>query len=197
MDTPPDSQRKAWARLSTLTSFVSRICFFKARCSDSDSVNGFVVIPPAFDFTRVRLGGVKKILSTYLVRRPAPIRNHGRLVVHDPGAIPERGPGAAPKAITQLNDGVAVHPEAIVRIQGILQSHHPVAVPVADGMEHRRPFVRFKQLWRHILLDGRWLPLPQGRGTAWPTRGPRLLKRAGPPAPPPCFLLPGHWSAPL
>src|SRR5439155_544495 len=68
MDTPPDSQRKAWARLSTLTSFVSRICFFKARCSDSDSVNGFIVIPPAFDFTRVRLGGVKKILSTYLVR---------------------------------------------------------------------------------------------------------------------------------
>src|SRR5436309_13002432 len=67
MDTPPDSQRKAWARLSTLTSFVSRICFFKARCSDSDSVNGFIVIPPAFDFTRVRLGGVKKILSTYLV----------------------------------------------------------------------------------------------------------------------------------
>src|SRR5881397_3922048 len=66
MDTPPDSQRKAWARLSTLTSFVSRICFFKARCSDSDSVNGFIVIPPAFDFTRVRLGGVKKILSTYL-----------------------------------------------------------------------------------------------------------------------------------
>src|SRR5438876_10534773 len=69
MDTPPDSQRKAWARLSTLTSFVSRICFFKARCSDSDSVNGFIVIPPAFDFTRVRLGGVKKILSTYLVSR--------------------------------------------------------------------------------------------------------------------------------
>src|SRR5881397_2241647 len=68
MDTPPDSQRKAWARLSTLTSFVSRICFFKARCSDSDSVNGFIVIPPAFDFTRVRLGGVKKILSTYLLR---------------------------------------------------------------------------------------------------------------------------------
>src|SRR5438128_3899356 len=66
MDTPPDSQRKAWARLSTLTSFVSRICFFKARCSDSDSVNGFIVIPPAFDFTRVRLGGIKKILSTYL-----------------------------------------------------------------------------------------------------------------------------------
>src|SRR5213594_705292 len=69
MDTPPDSQRKAWARLSTLTSFVSRICFFKARCSDSDSVNGFIVIPPAFDFTRVRLGGVKKILSTYLAHR--------------------------------------------------------------------------------------------------------------------------------
>src|SRR5437867_13300961 len=69
MDTPPDSQRKAWARLSTLTSFVSRICFFKARCSDSDSVNGFIVIPPAFDFTRVRLGGVKKILSTYLELR--------------------------------------------------------------------------------------------------------------------------------
>src|SRR5881397_337348 len=68
MDTPPDSQRKAWARLSTLTSFVSRICFFKAQCSDSDSVNGFIVIPPAFDFTRVRLGGVKKILSTYLVK---------------------------------------------------------------------------------------------------------------------------------
>src|SRR5438094_8053126 len=71
MDTPPDSQRKAWARLSTLTSFVSRICFFKARCSDSDSVNGFIVIPPAFDFTRVRLGGVKKILSTYLVHAVA------------------------------------------------------------------------------------------------------------------------------
>src|SRR5437870_9700180 len=72
MDTPPDSQRKAWARLSTLTSFVSRICFFKARCSDSDSVNGFIVIPPSFDFTRVRLGGVKKILSTYLASARLP-----------------------------------------------------------------------------------------------------------------------------
>src|ERR1700756_1073351 len=67
MDTPSDSQRKAWARLSTFTSFVSRICFFKARRSDSDSVNRLIVIPPAFDFTRVRSGGVKKILSTYLV----------------------------------------------------------------------------------------------------------------------------------
>src|SRR6266498_267190 len=66
MDTPSDSQRKAWARLSTFTSFVSRICFFKARRSDSDSVNGCIVIPPAIDFTRVRSGGVKKILSTYL-----------------------------------------------------------------------------------------------------------------------------------
>jgi hypothetical protein len=66
MEMPSASQRKACARLSTLTSFVSRICFFKARRSDSDSVNGRIVIPPAFDFTRVMAGGVKKILSTYL-----------------------------------------------------------------------------------------------------------------------------------
>jgi hypothetical protein len=69
MEMPSASQRKACARLSTLTSFVSRICFFKARRSDSDSVNGRIVIPPAFDFTRVMAGGVKKILSTYSVYR--------------------------------------------------------------------------------------------------------------------------------
>jgi hypothetical protein len=31
-------------------------------------VNGLIVLPPALDFTRVRAGGVKKIMSTYLVK---------------------------------------------------------------------------------------------------------------------------------
>jgi len=66
MDTPAESQRKVWDRLSTLTSFVSRICFARAQRSDSESVNGLIVLPPALDFTRVRAGGVKKIMSTYL-----------------------------------------------------------------------------------------------------------------------------------
>ena len=66
MDMPSVNQRKAWARLSTLTSFASRICFSKARRSDSESVNRLIAIPPDLDFTRVIVGSVKKIMSTYL-----------------------------------------------------------------------------------------------------------------------------------
>jgi hypothetical protein len=66
MDRSSNSQRKAWARLSTLTSFVSRICFARARRSDSESFNGLIVIPPVLDFTRVRARSVKKIMPTYL-----------------------------------------------------------------------------------------------------------------------------------
>src|SRR6266516_1333466 len=63
---PSINHSKAWDRLSTLTSFVSRICFSKAHRSDSDSVNECIVIPPNSDFTRVMVGIVKKIMSTYL-----------------------------------------------------------------------------------------------------------------------------------
>src|SRR6266487_1885956 len=63
---PSINHSKAWDRLSTLTSFVSRICFSKAQRSDSDSVNECIVIPPNSDFTRVMVGIVKKIMSTYL-----------------------------------------------------------------------------------------------------------------------------------
>jgi hypothetical protein len=36
---------------------------------------------------------------------------------------------------------------------------HPVAVPVADGMEHCGVFVRLKELWRYVLFDEHRLPL--------------------------------------
>src|SRR6266496_6438258 len=67
MDMPSDNQSKAWARLSTLTSFVSWMCFARARCSDSENVNRLIAIPPTVDFTGDKMGSVKNIMSTYLV----------------------------------------------------------------------------------------------------------------------------------
>src|SRR5438132_4512624 len=134
MDTPPDSQRKSWARLSTCTSFVCRICFFKALCSDSDRVNGFIVIPPAFDFTRVRLGGVKKILSTYLHCRG----RHPSLGYHvslgSPRAALPRGCGG---------HGGAVPAPATLVGHRVAPAASPVARPLSlhrqrgDGPWHR------------------------------------------------------------
>src|SRR6266496_971792 len=69
-ETPSDNQRKAWARLHTLTSFVSWICFARARRSDSESVNRFIVVPPTLDFTGDGAESVKKIMSTYLEGKP-------------------------------------------------------------------------------------------------------------------------------
>src|SRR6266571_8319070 len=66
MDMPSDNQSKAWARLSTLTSFVSWMCFARARCSDSENVNRLIAIPPTVDFPGDKMGSVKNIMSTYL-----------------------------------------------------------------------------------------------------------------------------------
>src|SRR6266542_1052322 len=79
-ETPSDNQRKAWARLHTLTSFVSWICFARARRSDSESVNRFIVVPPTLDFTGDGAESVKKIMSTYLHLRSSADLQRERLV---------------------------------------------------------------------------------------------------------------------
>jgi len=65
-----DNHRTACARLSTLTSFVALICFFRARRSDSESTNELILIPPTIDFTWIMAESVKKILSIYLDGTP-------------------------------------------------------------------------------------------------------------------------------
>src|SRR2546422_3353519 len=92
MDMPSDNQSKAWARLSTLTSFVSWMCFARARCSDSENVNRLIAIPPTVDFTGDKMGSVKNIMSTYL-RRP------------DRHCQRRLGRGAAPRSGVALFDG--------------------------------------------------------------------------------------------